>query len=150
MQQLEDKTKQLYIKMAIQGQEFVKSKLEQKFPKPQYLVLDLHELIELDYGVYDLKANSFKELHEVKTTTKQKIDEFNAGSQLQLECFSIQNYKRKKGYRYVPFYIDVVMISKEIFQTGEFKVLEHRVYTMEKICPLYPFGEKKAMWRIGD
>ena len=71
-----------------EGEKFAYNRLLKKYPLKKYLILDLHQLCEMDWAVIDTDKDEIVALYEVKTTTKNKR-KFSAGSNLQLEIFTL-------------------------------------------------------------
>ena len=125
------------------GEKFVYSKLLKKYPKDNYIILDLHSFCEMDWVVIDKNKEEIIEIYEVKTTTKDK-KEFSAGSHLQLLVFQLQKIKKQIRKEFIPSFLYVLRANNKFWDDGELDVIKEEIYNIDEI----EIDLKNCMWKV--
>jgi len=114
------------------GEDYFLEKLKKKYPENRYIILDLHDFLEMDFIVVDKGSKKIIEIYEVKTTTTDK-KEFSAGSILQLLAFEHQKIKDKKNSKGIPSFLHVIRTDRNFWKDGILKVNSEETYSFDKV-----------------
>ena len=114
------------------GEDYFLKKLKEKYPEDKYLILDLHDFLEMDFIVIDKESKKIIKIYEVKTTTTDN-KEFIAGSVLQLLAFEHQKIKDKKNSKGIPSFLHVIRADKNFWKDGILKINSEETYGFDDV-----------------
>ncbi|MFA5744315.1 MAG: hypothetical protein WC936_05895 [Candidatus Nanoarchaeia archaeon] len=140
---LDQRTKNMLL--GARGEMWAKEELEKKYPRDKYLVLYMHASCEMDFFVINLENEEVICIYEVKTTTTDD-KKFSAGSDIQTAVCQIQKNKKKGSKKYIPYFLYVIRVNKDSWNTGEFKVINEEIYNIDEFEPIR--NENFIGWKI--
>ena len=109
------------------GEDYIFNELIKRYWGEDYLVLESHQLFELDFIVCKIEDRKLfvKEIYEIKTTRHQNSNRFKAGSWRQLAIFDLQ--KKRFGTN-IPYYLVVLRMNEK----GE-NIIQEELYFKEDV-----------------